>query len=412
MTSNAPRTEAEPLWTLFLFIGVLGFAGWLIWWALRVQMLEGLRYLRLSELWVISLFSDQQNACYEWLKQAPVGNVALTGDNMDKAGRCFGYANLGIPGIDPMDFYRLTGFSMGALGHRVAWYLHIPLMVFFGGAGLYAIFVSPRSKFKTRHTLESFIKVQAKMWPVITPIVNFKPASLSARIPGSILPDKLPPFAEALSPEEWIAWHRVAVINGIPDREATRRAFIQQLGPRWTGIENQQPYMHALWAAFSLKGVQKREESDDFLGRLATCWTLGGGFRMTPEIAAEVKKIVNNPAIGGEASKIAAQFGYRTTAMLGTLKWARMMGGVLASAQFLWLRAVDRPLWYPLNNLGRRSFHAEGSGAIAHFMAEESAKKPLPIPRVDTAIMALNQFLADNEKHPIAIPSREEPAET
>ena len=104
--------------------------------------------------------------------------------------------------------------------------------------------------------------------------------------------------------------------------------------------------------------------------------------------------------------RIAAEHAYRTTAILGVLKWARTMGGVLASAQFLWLRATDRGLWYPLNNLGRRSFHVEGSGAMAHFMAEQNAKKPLPIPRVDTAITAINQFLSDPQKRPIPIPPR------
>jgi intracellular multiplication protein IcmP len=83
------------------------------------------------------------------------------------------------------------------------------------------------------------------------------------------------------------------------------------------------------------------------------------------------------------------------------------MGGVLAPAQFLWLRGVDRNLWYALNNLGRRSFHSEGMGAMAHFMAEQAAKKPLPIPRVDTAIITLNQFLSDPEKRSIPIPPRE-----
>jgi intracellular multiplication protein IcmP len=80
------------------------------------------------------------------------------------------------------------------------------------------------------------------------------------------------------------------------------------------------------------------------------------------------------------------------------------MGGVLAPAQFLWLRAEDRNLWYPLNNLGRRSFHAEGAGAMAHYLAEQAADKPLPIPRIDTAIVTLNQYLAANA---VSIPPRE-----
>ena len=40
-------------------------------------------------------------------------------------------------------------------------------------------------------------------------------------------------------------------------------------------------------------------------------------------------------------------------------------------------------------------------------MAEEAAAKPLPIPRVDTAIVALNQYLAANPA--TVIPPREEP---
>ena len=44
---------------------------------------------------------------------------------------------------------------------------------------------------------------------------------------------------------------------------------------------------------------------------------------------------------------------------------------------------------------------------MAHYMAEQAAKKPLPIPRIDTAIVTLNQFLSDSEKRSIPIPPRE-----
>lgn len=95
--------------------------------------------------------------------------------------------------------------------------------------------------------------------------------------------------------------------------------------------------------------------------------------------------------------------------MIGALKWARYMGGVLAAAQFLWVRGVDRELWYALNNLGRRSFHSEGALAIAHYMAEEAAQKALPTPRLDTAIVTLNIYMGGDT--PVQVPSREEPAQ-
>jgi len=410
MSANAPRPEAEPAWTMILMVLMLALFFWAIWYFLKPQFLEFLRYLRLLELWVIGIFTHQTHACASWLRQAPIGNASPTVENAQLARACFGAGYVDtLPPDQEMDYFNLSGASIGAIGHLTARYLRIPVAIGCIGVAFYVIYFSPRNKFRVRHTLESFIKVQAKMWPVIAPIVNFKPSNYSARIPGQTVPDQLPPFAEALSPEEWIAWHRITVTNGIPDREAARRAFIQQLGPRWQGVDGQPPYIRALFAACALKGSQKREESDDLLGQLSICWTPNGGFAMTPEIANQVERIMRDASLSGEVARVAESHAYRTTAVLGALKWARSMGGVLASAQFLWLRAVDRALWYPLNNLGRRSFHVEGSGAMAHFMAEESAKKPLPMPRVDTAIIALNQFLADPEKRTTGIPPREEP---
>jgi hypothetical protein len=409
MSGSAPKPDAEPLWAMLLVVGLCVFVGSVLWWMFRIQILDVMRYVRLSELWILGLFTDQQNSCYEWLKQATIIEPP-TNNGVTLTVKCFGNLDNLPHGQTANDYFNLSGTSMGVIGRRVAYYMHIPLALFFVYVAGYIIFISPRNKFKTRHTLETFIKTQAKMWPVIAPIVNFKPANLSARVPGTKIPDKLPPFAEPLSPEEWIAWHRIPMQNGIPDREAARRAFVLQLGPRWSGIKDQPPYIRAIYAACALKGAQKREQSDNLLGRLSLCWSIERGFNMSPDLYAEIDKALKDPEIGGVADEIAAKYAYRTTALLAVLKWSRWMGGVLASAQFLWLRAVDRNLWYPMNNLGRRSFHAEGSGAMAHFMAEENAKKPLPIPRVDTAIVALNQFLAEPDKHPMPIPPREEPA--
>ena len=43
---------------------------------------------------------------------------------------------------------------------------------------------------------------------------------------------------------------------------------------------------------------------------------------------------------------------------------------------------------------------------MAHFMAEQAAQKPLPIPRVETAIVTLNTYLHDPDKKPTTIPPR------
>lgn len=401
--------EPDAIWTLVLLVGVIVLAAALFWHLFRVPILEALRWIRYGELWMVSLFTHSQDKCLDWLRRAPTRPVpsippAWIGITYD----CFGSSTIaGLSSEQKADYYYLTGVSMGVIETKATNFIRWPASAAFAFIAYYSVFVSPRNKFRVKHNLETFIKMQSSMWPVISPIVKFNPIKSSARAPGDMVPDKLPMFAEALSPEEWVSYHRIPVTNGVVDREATRRALFIQLGPRWNGIENQPPYIRALWAAYALKGAQKREESDEFLGRLAMCWDEKTGFNMTPEVSAEVKKIFADPKMMDKPKEVAAEHAYRTTALLAVLRWARSMGGVLAPAQFLWLRGTDRNLWYALNNLGRRSFHAEGMGAMAHFMAEQAAKKPLPIPRVDTAVVTLNQFLADPEKRSIPIPPRE-----
>jgi intracellular multiplication protein IcmP len=405
---STPKEDVEPLWTLLLVLVVFGIIGAVIWSKLRPEALEVLRYLRLFELWIISLFTNENAACIHWLRMVNYSAAPPSSDTVEWTQACFGAADLAaLPADQSIQYYSLTTASVSAIGRQVSRYFHWFYAAAFAGVAAYLFFFSPRNKFKTHHNLESFIRVQAKMWPVIAPIVNFKPAKFSARAPGQMVPDKLPPFAEALSPEEWVAFHRIPLSNGIPEREAVRRAFLQQLGPRWNGVETAAPHVQALFAAFALKGTQKREDSDDLLGRIALCWDVKKGLQLEKKLLEEIKRLIRDPKVGGQATPTADQHAYRTTALLGTLKWARSMGGVLAPAQFVWLRAADRALWYPLNNLGRRSFHTEGAGAMAHFMAEQSAKKPLPIPRIDTAMVTLNKYLSESG---MPIPPREEQA--
>ncbi|MFY9288376.1 MAG: hypothetical protein WAO98_07720 [Alphaproteobacteria bacterium] len=404
---SAQQSAPDQTVTLALMCGVLFLIGWLIWHFLKQPILEVLRWVRFVEIWTIDTFtSANYTPCLDWLKNAKYLDTNPSPDMVRWTKECFGTSYLAnVPAEDALSYFALSAVAIAAIERGVTTYYHWPLAAIFAALSIYTVYFSPRNKFKTKHNLESFIKTQAKMWPVISPIVNFNPIKSSARIPGTPVPDKLPLFAEALSPEEWISFHRISVTNNIPEREATRRAFLVQLGPRWNGVAGQPQHIQALIAAFALKGVQRREESDDLLGEIAVCWSPSGGLNLSVATASKVKNLLNDPKVGGEALKIGGQHAYRTTAMLAILLWARQRGGVLAPAQFLWLRGSDRTLWYALNNLGRRAFHTEGAAAMAHFMAEQNAKKPLPIPRIDTALVTLNQFLAQFGQ---PIPPREE----
>ena len=68
--------------------------------------------------------------------------------------------------------------------------------------------------------------------------------------------------------------------------------------------------------------------------------------------------------------------------------------GVLASSQFLWLRPLDRPLWYALNQCGGRAAWAEGFAPWAHYTAEEKERKTLTKTHVAPAVASLREALS------------------
>ena len=373
--------EATLLFVVVLFIAI----GIIIWFMAQNQILEGLRWVKLAELWVIDNVlmltgnmlhgSSQGRESHDWLTwlQSAVADKNLP----DKAPQK----------LSPSRFLEVSS----VIGSYIRW----PIMVIITAMGSWYYYKTPERKFNNKFSLEGLIEKQAINWPVIKPIVNFNPTKSSARVPGSAVPEKLPLFAEALSPEEWIAFNRIPLTNGLPDKEAVRRSLKLQLGNEWRGIAGIPIHCRALLAAFALKGAQKRVESDELLGRLAENWTAEKGFRLPSNIVSEVASILADPEIGVPALQVADRYAYRTTAILGVLRWARERGGVLAPAQFLWLRGEDRALWYPLNNLGRRSYHAEAAGAMAHYMAELAVGKPLMVPRIETAVITFTQYVAN-----------------
>jgi hypothetical protein len=405
---SASKGDEDPTWSLLLICILIWAAGWAIWHFFQDEILFVLRYLRVAEAGVMGLFNDRAKACMHWMWNAKSGASNMPSPvAIEYALSCYGPELRNLPTVEALKYYNFTVDSFVAMTRLVAPPFRWILGIAASGIALYTMYLSPLNWYKASHTLESFIKVQAKMWPVISPIVNFIPSSSSARIPGETVPDKLPLFAEALSPEEWVAWCRIPIVNGVPDKERARQAYIRQLGPRWNGTAGLPIHVICLLAAFALQGVQKRDKAEALLSEIAQDWTPEKGFLPKAELVAKCRKLMEDPAVGGKAMAITGRHAWRVTALLGALKWARRAGGVLAPAQFLWLRGAERNLWYPLNNLGRRAFHAEGAGAMAHFMAEEAAQKPLVIPRMETAIATLNTYFAKGD---VKVPEREEPA--
>lgn len=265
----------------------------------------------------------------------------------------------------------------------------------------WALFRGPKALYRQKLDLNTLIQRQASNFPMIAPFVKFNPTNQPPRPPGAPVPAELPAFAEALSPEEWIAYYDIPVPNGKVDGDAAARAFTQQLGPAWRGTMHMAPYKQILLAAFCLKSVRKRSDADDMLGALSKSWSFEGGLKLDSSLISKARKVLRDRDISGKILTKCNQHAYENTVMIRALATAREEGGVLAPAQFLWLRAFDRMLWYPLNNLGRQSHHMEALGAICHYKAEKTAQRPIPRPKMEDAVQAISEYIASPNARPI-----------
>lgn len=362
---------------LFFSCFILGGLGWIIWTVFHVQLKTALYWIRYAELYAgMFLRGDEFAVEHPFLRQAGAQTIGIWRQWMPK--------------MHPteLDLTAIKVLSTVAV---------VPIRFVFAGLlgllALWAIFFGPNTHYKRKMGLESLMQEQAKSFPAIRPFLKFDPRNLPFRAPGAPVPAQLPLFSEALSPEEWLAYNEVGMVGGQIDMNRAWQALAKQLGRRWQGPLALPLHAQALYAVFALKHARKRKDSERILNELSNAWSADKGLRLPLKVKAEVRKVIKDPKIGGALQKYADQHAYETTALLRCLSRARQEGGVLAPAEFLWLRGHDRNLWYPLNNLGRKSYHAEASGALVHYTNELIAGQKIPTPRFEEVIRGIEAYM-------------------
>ncbi len=366
-------------WAIMLVIFAALLA--LFWYYYSVEVREIIRWIRYGEMRLISLFvGDDYEIIYRGKPYNFHAGVEATKSYSKEELR---YAHLSY----------FTALAMQPL--------RIPIVILLSLGALWCIFKGPRTKYRRKMSLEDLIETQSKVFPAIAPFVKFNPSTQPPRPPGAPVPVELPLFAEALGPEEWLAYNNIKVPDGKIDVESATKAFVKQLGKPWRGAKKLDDYKQILLAAFCLKASRKRKEADEMLGELARCWDIKKGLNIPSKLLNNARNILKNKELAGKTLAQANHHAYETTAMLRALQYAREEGGVLAPAQFVWLRAHDRTLWYPLNNMGRQSFHMEALGAMAHFKAERLTRRPIPVPKVEGAIESIQEYMGSIKARPI-----------
>ncbi len=242
-------------------------------------------------------------------------------------------------------------------------------------------------KFRKAHDMRTLRAQEQYNWPAIMPVV--KQDLVTEDINQG-------PWAMALTPMEFARKYRllkkddVLLDNPVPGQEMTagirrgdaKRVFTLQLGPYWSGFEHCSPPARALAAIFIARINRDRGSANKILETLDKTSSEG-----KPDYSV-ANSVLRKYQHAENVQEIVAKHAYVLTVLASLLHESRD-DGVVPSAEFLWLKPVDRRLWYMLNCVGRQTPYAEVSGPFAHWRAETAMGRRSLVPMIDEAIRAL-----------------------
>ncbi len=289
------------------------------------------------------------------------------------------------------------------------------------------------------HTARSLMRVLVKRFPSLTPAVRF-----DALAPGSA---QHGPWRVAMSPIEWLWTHKAVYLEGskpgvrkpIPrdwifrpgdlvvntgspllkagsrarrslrvDTARVETLLKKQLGRSFAGFERLPYYAQGLAAAFAAfgSGQDGRNKGQAMLDQMSS--SIAETFPESPKMAGEGKgRSVFTVDTTGAADLwkkyasaemteiLAIHKSFTNVWMTALLGYARRRG-TLPTAQFVWLRAIDRTLWYALNQYGGRRPWVEATGVWAHFEAEQTLDQVLLEPEIlDAADWVAHEIYQD-----------------
>lgn len=354
-----PDSGLGPLWVVItLFIGV-----WLLWILAHPYLVEGIFKLRLAEIAGIELVSNSVDPVKQFIQTTQPANVTFS--------------------------------ELMAVSEVVGKKLTIPfaLILLALAASLYQ--ASTQNRFRRIYSMQSLVDQEKANWPQITPVSHLN--LLETHIHEG-------PWAMCMTPMQFAKAHHLLIEERVPDGSGipnktkliakinstkANRVFIKQLGRPWKDPLGLPIHYRALLAIFLAKANADRGPASQLIRQIAASAKASGKLDFTG-VDEVLKKHIKSPL----AEKIFAKHGYELTMMASILEVARL-DGVLATAEFIWLKPLDRPLWYMLNNVGRRTAFTEVAGPIAHWLAEKLMDRPIAVPMIQQATIALTDAVAE-----------------
>ncbi len=261
--------------------------------------------------------------------------------------------------------------------------------------GVIAYFCHATIRFRQKYNMQTLRQLESENWPQIQPVLSLdlvnedieKGAWAMAKMPLTYCKEhKIISLKEKEGKEIWVV-----------EKGPAARLFILQLGPLWKDLFNLPIHVKALIVIFVARAERERDVAKHFLSQISA--SAASGKLDFTGINEQLIKYQNSKLL----QWLRPRHAYVRTMMATLLEMARA-DGVLATSEFLWLKPVDRKLWYTLNSVGRQTSVVEVSGVFAHWKAEKALGRAMTTPMVKEAVKALDVcvddilYVADSER--------------
>jgi len=347
------------LWIIAAFLIFLG----LFWYVFKAKIIHFYFTIKLWEIDFISLFTHRLE---------DVRTAILTAD----------------PNTLNLDDVIRVGYAVGD-------YIRIPLIIIIVILAFIVYFTNTTRSFKRSYSMRDLSTLEKDNWPQITPVIGLNLTKTDI--------DK-GPWAMSMTPMQFCKRHRLLQEHKAQPREGmirkewnridvtlkrgqANKVFSLQLGTLWQGIDRLSPHTRALFAIFAARYNGDSKGSAALLAHISASSSGKLDFSGTDPL---LKKYVETKGI----KKIMESHAYVLTMMAAMLEAARQ-DGVQASSDFLWLKPIDRRLWYMLNTVGRQTPFVEVAGPFAHWVAEKEIGRRLIVPMIEEATNALELTLKE-----------------
>lgn len=276
---------------------------------------------------------------------------------------------------------KVTSEHLAFISKTIGSFYRYPFALIFIALAAQSAFRHRSARFVNSYTMKELRKNEVENWPQITPVVS-KDLMKHALDKGAWAMSKLPldfckenQLLKVVKRDDKKCW---SIVRG-----SAERVFVLQMGPLWEGVDRLPIHIKALFGIFMARIDDDKSTSLEMLAQIAK--SAGSGKLDFSHVNELANKYKSHKAIRWVVERHA----YVYTVMATLLEMSRAEG-VLASAEFVWLKPLDRRLWYVMNTIGRATPFVEVAGVYAHWLAEKKLQRGLCTPVVGEAVNALD----------------------